>query len=187
MKKVLFIICMFLSVMSYAQKGFEPAIRISYDLGVDTYKNKSFGLDFLVGYRINEIFRLGLGTGISWCEHLYEEAGINESVDKYYGEYRETAAYIPLFVNGKLNFIKKGISPYFSLDLGYSFFIPFSDYAKNNDLGFMTKPAFGVDFPINKGKIFAEVAYKYQIRKFDLNVDSNMNYSQMSIAIGYIF
>lgn len=188
MKKVLFILFMVISTLiAQAQKGFEPIIRASYELGIDTDKNKSFGLDFLVGYRFAETIRIGLGTGIYWCEHLYENDGINKLTYKYYDEYRETAAYVPLFVNGKANFIKKGISPYLSVDLGYSFFIPFSNYAKNNKLGFMVKPALGVDFPINESKIFAEIGYKYQARKFDLNINDKMNYSQLSIAVGYIF
>lgn len=188
MKKVLCSLIMVVStLMTQAQKGFEPVIRASYELGVDSYKNESFGLDFLAGYRINETLRIGVGTGIHWCEHLYESKGVNQITQKYYNEYRETAAYVPLFANGKVNFINKGISPYLSVDLGYSFFIPFSDYAKNNKLSFMANPAFGVDFPINKGKIFAEVGYKYQARKFDLNADEKMNFSQISFAIGYSF
>ena len=50
----------------------------------------------------------------------------------------------------------------------------------------MVKPAFGVDFPLSKGSIFTEIAYKYQARKFDL-VTNNMNYSQISFGIGYTF
>ncbi|RGK25383.1 hypothetical protein DXD27_09085 [Bacteroides intestinalis] len=50
----------------------------------------------------------------------------------------------------------------------------------------LVKPAFGVDFPLSKGSIFTEIAYKYQARKFDL-VTNNMNYSQISFGIGYTF
>lgn len=187
MKKIIvFVLLAFISIYSNAQGKFEPSVKVSFDLGIDDYKNKSFGAEFIGAYRVNEIFKVGIGTGISYCDFLYEKAGINAILGKYYDDYRQTAAYIPLFINGKLNFKKGGISPYLSIDLGYTFFISFSDYADNNKLGLMVKPAFGVDFPLSKGSIFTEIAYKYQARKFDL-VTNNMNYSQISFGIGYTF
>lgn len=187
MKRVFILLCLTLYVATInSQERFEPRINVVYDLGIDADKNQSFGIDFFGGCRINSLFMVGLGTGISWCNHLYEDAGINQYTHKYYDEYRESAAYIPLYIGGQFNFIKSGISPYLSLDLGGSFFIPFSDYAKKNSLGYMIRPAFGVDFPITKGKIFAEIGYKYQYREFEL-VDNKMSYSQLSLAIGYSF
>ena len=92
-----------------------------------------------------------------------------------------------MFVDGKLNFISGKISPYVNLDLGYTAYMPFSDYAKENKLGFFVQPALGVDFNIGKGALFVQVGYKYQMRKCDHWVDTNGNYSQVSLAIGYQF
>ena len=187
MKKVILFlfVAMLATSMCFAQSKFEPQIKVGYDLGIDDDKNQSFGAEFLAGYRFNENFRLGVGTGVSWCKHLYEKGEISSITNKYYSDYKETALYIPLFVNGKFNFVRGGISPYMSLDLGYTFFIPCSDYADKNDLGFMLKPAFGVDFPVMSGNIFVELGYKYQKR--DWKLIDNVDYSQLSIAVGYSF
>lgn len=110
MKKVILFlfVAMLATSMCFAQSKFEPQIKVGYDLGIDDDKNQSFGAEFLAGYRFNENFRLGVGTGVSWCKHLYEKAGLNSITDKYYKDYKETALYLPLFVNGKFNFIKGG-------------------------------------------------------------------------------
>lgn len=188
MKKLIAISMMLIvSISSFAQKRFEPQLKISYDAGVDHDKNQSFGAEILAGYAIQSQFRIGVGTGIYWCKHLYEDAHINTLIKRYEKEYRETAAYVPLFVNGKYSFIEKGISPYVSMDIGYTFFIPFSDYAKDNKLGFMMKPSVGVDFPCGKIKVFLEVGYKWQSRKFERWEDTNGNYSQLSISTGLAF
>ena len=186
MKKCLFLFVMLFVVLQLsAQSKFEPQVKIAYDLGIDDNKNQSFGAEFLGGYKINESFRLGIGTGVSWCKHLYEKRGVSSITSKYYSDYKETALYIPLFINGKFNFLKEGISPYLALDLGYTFFVPFSNYADNNKLGLMIKPTFGFDFPIWNGDLFLELGYKYQKRNWELI--ENADYSQLSIAIGYSF
>lgn len=187
MKKIILFlfVAMLATSMCFAQSKFEPQVKVGYDLGIDDDKNLSFGAELLAGYRFNENFRLGVGTGISWCKHLYEKAGVSSITDEYYKDYKETALYVPLFVNGKFNFIKGGVSPYLSLDLGYTFFISCSDYADENDLGFMAKPAFGVDFPVVNGNIFVELGYKYQKRDWPLI--EKADYSQLSIAVGYSF
>lgn len=175
MKKILFLLAM-LPMMVFAQKGFEPSVKVSYEIPVDD--NQSFGADFLAGYRLSETFKVGLGVGAYWCEHLY-------STGSFYGDYKESAMYVPIYANGKVNFTKKGVSPYFSLDLGYSVFVSFSDYADDNKLGLFARPAFGVDFPVSDGKIFTEVGYKYQKRDWDLL--ENPSYSQITISAGYTF
>ena len=166
-------------------KGFEPQVRVAGDIGIDSYKNNSFGADFVAGYRVTEMFRIGLGVGISYVDLLFEDGQFIRS--HWYDKYKESAAYIPIFVDGKLNFTSDKISPYVNLGLGYAAYIPFSDYAKKNKLGFFAQPAFGVDFNTGKGALFVQVGYKYQMRNCDHWVNTNGNYSQVSLAIGYQF
>lgn len=73
MKKVILFlfVVMLATSMCFAQSKFEPQIKVGYDLGIDDDKNQSFGAEFLAGYRFNENFRLGVGTGVSWCKHFY--------------------------------------------------------------------------------------------------------------------
>lgn len=180
MKKILFLlavlICTSFSTLK-AQKSFEPSIKFKGEIGLDDYKNKLFGLEFTAGYRFNDYIRAGVGTGISYCDLTLEG---------YFGIFRGSEAYIPLFANVKANFVKIGISPYMSFDLGHSFLVPFSDAAKKTDLGIFANPAFGVDFPLSSGSIFFEVGYKYQAMESEY-ITENMNYSQLTIAVGYNF
>lgn len=44
MKKIIvFVLLAFISIYSNAQGKFEPSVKVSFDLGIDDYKNKSFG------------------------------------------------------------------------------------------------------------------------------------------------
>ena len=185
MKRLLFIALAIMPMLIEAQAGFEPQIKVSYELGIDDDKNQSFGGEFLAGYRFNNNLRLGVGTGIYWCKHLYESAHYNSVINYYSKEYRETASYIPIYANGKFNFETSGnLKPYLSLDLGYALFNAASDYAKENELGLFAKPAFGIDIATGKGSLFFEVGYKYQYRKF---YDEKMGYSQLTMSVGYNF
>ena len=181
MKKILFLLAM-LPMMCFAQKGFEPSVKVSYEIPLD--KNQSFGADFLAGYRLSEIAKIGVGIGAYWCEHIYDD-GYSAVLHKQYDEYKEAAMYIPIYVNGKFNFAKQGISPYFSMDLGYSLFVGFSDFVDENKLGLFFRPSFGIDFPVSSGKVFTEVGYKYQTRDWDLI--ETPNYSQITVSVGYTF
>lgn len=177
MKKIIFLLAMISACLSVSAQRFEPQLKVTGEFGVDDYKNTSLGVDFVAGYRFNDTFRAGLGTGISYCNHYYTD------------DYKESAAYVPIFLNGKVNFLKSGISPYLNLDLGMPIFIPFSDYAKNQSFGLFVRPAFGVDFPLsNKGKIFIELGFKFQKRELQLlGLKSKANYNQISCAVGYSF
>ena len=175
MKRILFILLM-IPTICFAQKGFESSIKISYEVPLD--QNQSFGADYIARYRISETFKIGLGTGAYWCSHLYEE-------NYKYEDYKESAMYIPIYINGKINFTGSDISPYFVLDLGYSLFISFSDYANENKLGLFARPGFGIDFPIGEGKLFTEIGYKYQKREWDYF--ETPDYSQITISVGYSF
>ena len=184
MKKLFFALTLmlFLSNTISAQK-FEPQVKVGYAYGIDDYKTQSFGGEFVAGFRINPNVRIGAGVGIDYCDHKYEDAYYDPYLHYFNKEYRESAAFVPVFVDGKFNFTDSSISPYISVDLGYSFFIPFSDYAKENNLGIFVKPAFGIDFNVGKGAVFVEVNYNYQARKFY----ETRNYNQIGLSVGYQF
>lgn len=184
MKKLLFIM-MFFPTLLFAQKGIETQIRIAYDYGIDADKNESFGIDFIVGYRLTEQFRLGAGSGISWCEHIFHDAyWLNY---KYFSAYREPAAYVPLLINGKYNFFESSKSPYIAMDLGYTVYIPFSKAAENNKFGFMFYPCVGYDYSVGGCEVFTQIGYKYQQREYYSILGSYGNYSQLVLAVGFQF
>ena len=143
-------------------------------------KNKSFGAEYIAGYRINPKVRLGVGTGVSWVDQVYEERT---------KDYNEDAAFVPAFLNGKFNFTNTGVSPFFNINVGYSIFVPCSEFAKNNKHTMFFNPSFGVDLPLSEGKLNFEIGYKYQLRSVEnaLVKMGTCNYSQLEIAIGYQF
>lgn len=190
MKKVLFVLLFFslASNLVKAQRKFSPSIKASFEVGIDDSKNKGFGVEFIAGYKLNDYLSVGVGTGVSYCDLLFEKGRYNSLINEYIDKYRESEAYVPLFANAKAKFIKEGIAPYISLNVGYSFLIPFSDYAKKAELGLMALPAFGVEFPISKGSIFTELGYKYQAMSFNgYGRDDKLDYSQIRLSVGYNF
>lgn len=182
MKKIVLLFAFAMSLTNvFSQSKFEPEVKINGEFGVDASKNFSLGAVFIAGYNVTPSLRLGIGTGISYIDLLYETKTLTKP------EYRETAAYVPIFADVKYKFIDEGISPYFGTSVGYSVFIPYSEYAKKNKLGFMAYPHFGVEFPMKKGAFILEAGYKYQSRTNDYFVDTNMNYSQAVLSVGYKF
>lgn len=187
MKKFLFLsLALLFFSQSFAQSKFEPQVRATFDAGVDHDKNLSFGADFVAGYRISPNIRIGAGAGISYVNLLYEDAHFSSSMI-FHDKYKESAAYVPIFTDAKFNFTSGTVSPFFNLDLGYSIFIPCSDYAKENKLGFFASPSFGCDFNIGSGELFVQVGYKYQVRKCNLWTDTKGDYNQITVGVGYQF
>ena len=166
-------------------KGFEPHIRISFDEGIDLFKNFSFGLDLLAAYRFNEHFRIGAGVGLNYVNLFYEKSGWIG--DYHFDEYYESAIGIPIFANIKANFLKTKVSPYLGFDIGYNVFVPFSKYAKSNKLGLFFKPTFGCDIRFDKCALFIELAYRYQKRECSIVPYENASYSQITQCIGFQF
>ena len=185
MRRFVLLFCLILSISVNAQSKFEPQIKVSYELGLDADANKSFGGEFIAGYRATEAFRIGVGLGIFWCEHLYTKAHYNKTINYFEKEYRETASYIPLFIDGKYNILTTGKwRPFVSANIGYAFFNAYSDYAKENSLGLYAKPSFGADCNLGKVDLTFEVGYKYQDRKFQ---GDGRGYSQLVVSIGCQF
>jgi hypothetical protein len=182
-----------ISCLNIHAQGYESNIKARFDAGVDSYNNHSFGIEYIGGYRINPYVRIGAGTGLSYVNQLYIESIPHFSPWGTYDEhdeYKEAAAFVPLFVNGKFNFISAGVSPFLNLNVGYSFFIPFSEYAKMNHHSVFINPSFGIDVPLSSCSLTFEVGYKYQVRQIDGNAlvdESNANYSQIEISVGCQF
>lgn len=166
-----------------AQSKFESNVKVRFDAGIDAYKNNSFGAEYIGGYRINPNIKIGAGTGVYWVNQLYDQKGL-------YSDYKEDAVSIPLFVNGKFNFYDGGVSPFFNMNVGYSLFVPCSEYAKCNHLSAFFNPSFGIDIPLTKGAMTIEIGYKYQMRNVDENaitVGGTYNYSQFEACVGFQF
>ena len=191
MKKVisLLVICIVAILPMTAQVGYESQIKASYNIGVGTYKNRAILAEFVGGYNFNNIIRLGVGVGLGSTDMQYTPA--KEGYEDF-SAYRESSLFLPVFANFKATLpTDKRIRPYFTTDLGYSIFLPGSDFAHCDKMGFFVKPAIGIQLPMPKGKILFELGYKYQDRSCKHKSNGKTieigSYSQVSIGIGYIF
>ena len=176
---------MYYDEKEWKTRGFEPQLRISVDEGVDLQRNFSFGFDLTAAYRCNENFRIGAGVGINYVNLKFEDPKVIRGT--LFNAYYEAAMAIPIFANIKVDFLKRKASPYLSSDIGYNIFIPFSQYAQDNRLGFFVRPAFGVDIRFRKATLSIELAYKFQMRQFHNELADYGNYNQISQAIAVSF
>ena len=148
MKKLLLLFAMLIPTMSFAQ--FSPTIQAYFDLGVDKYKNKFYGANFIGDYAFNKSIKAGVGVGIGGADMLYYESSTGDS--------RDAATLMPIFADFQYKFNEEGITPYLNLDAGYTLALS----SNINNPGFFILPAFGVSFPLSKGAINLQVGYKYQ-------------------------
>jgi hypothetical protein len=189
MKTILLSLTFFISFLCAAQSDFKPTVQVYYDLGIDDNKTNTIGIDFIAGFKVTDLLVLGAGTGLGSSDMLYYKS-YNKG-DSY--DSRETVMILPLYGHGKINFTKTGISPYLSLNAGYTLSLT-SSY---DHPGLMVKPSFGVDFPLNNGgSFFAQVAYKYQhfnytyfsITETDTSDTLESGHAaQLEFAVGYTF
>jgi len=98
----------------------------------------SGNLLFVNGYRINEHWAAGLGLG----------------VEEFYGRW-----YMPLFIEGKYNLLKKGSTPFVSLGFGYD--LPF-EYTDRNKGGFFGQGFLGFQHEIGQHfGIITGIGFRY--------------------------
>jgi len=102
--------------------GLKKGYRGIVEFGVEYYYGAR--LSIINGYQFNPYVSLGLGTGLNWC-------------------YPENL-YIPVFADLRVNFLNKRVSPYTSLDVGYSFAL--GEEASS----FFILPIGGVRFKVNE-------------------------------------
>lgn len=128
----------------YAQKGYQKSIEAGASIGVGDYSNNTFGIAMINGYRFNNCLFAGVGVGIGYSNALN---GVN--IKHGTTEYRTDAYLIPVFANIKANLTTSKVSPFFQLNIGYTFDV--NQYLRDAP-GFMIEPAFGIDFNLDSKK-----------------------------------
>ena len=131
----------------YSQAGYEKSVEVGAAIGVGDYSNNTFGVNIINGYRFNDYLFTGVGIGLGYSNAL-NGVDIKNGITN---EYRTDAYLVPLFANVKANLTTGKTSPFFQLNLGYTFDL--NQYLKDAP-GFMLEPAFGVDFNIDNKKTF---------------------------------
>jgi len=124
---------------SAATKGYKGFMEVGGAIPVSDNGSGIFSLRTSHGYQFNPYFYLGAGLSIDW--HFNDD----------------DLLYVPLFANGRVNFINNPTSPYFDLKIGYS---------PGKGKGFYMNPNFGVRFALdNRTALYFGFGYNLQSRK----------------------
>lgn len=144
------------SVKLYSQSGHEMSVSAGAAIGAGTYSNTTYSATIVEGYRFNKYLYTGIGVGFGYSDMLYEVDFEGDGVIKY----RNNAYLVPIFLNVKATLPCGKISPFVSLNLGYTF-----DLNRNfsEAPGFMVEPAVGIDYNLNSKKaIYFLVGFNLQ-------------------------
>ncbi len=136
------------------------------------YSDIDFSVMFTNGYRFNQHVFLGGGAGFKLKTVVddYVRVSRGDVHDHYHGYdhrhdytevYPDPTLSLAFFMNGKFNFTKTRVSPYFSVDAGYvanlTGALDDEDYDYNcvDSSGFFVMPAIGFDCNIGAAKKYA--------------------------------
>ena len=154
------------------EKGYKAIVEIGFGPGVgNTYYNYSmdrFKINIINGYQLNPYFSIGLGTGL-----------------RYYPTAEE--AIVPVFADFRANLLKRNVTPYISLGIGYSF--DATNGFKN--VGFLFNPIAGINFKVSdKSSMNVGLGYEMQnMEYYDYIYDYKYveDFGAISINVGVSF
>ncbi len=111
------------------KRGYTGIIEVGYASAMDDFGDDFMKFNIINGYRINPYLFFGIGTGF-----------------RYHYEYEYF--YMPYFIDFRANFLDKNVSPYVSIDAGYS-----SDLTNSfTGVGFMSNLTIGACFRVGNNK-----------------------------------
>ena len=153
--------------LSGLNSGYKIIVEMGYGIGVGDYGKNRLKLNIINGYQISPYFLLGFGTGLE----IYHDV------------------IIPVFVDFRANLLNKSVSPYFSLDIGYSF----DETNSFDSVGFLLSPTVGVSFKVSDKSVM-NVGLDYETQKMDFfssgypsYYSSSENSGAISINVGISF
>ena len=149
MKKYLLMIFMLLQMVNViAQHKFEVSVDGYYQQHCRAVDDNIIGLNVTGGYRISDYCRIGIGTGLSDV--------LSNSTSKVQ---KESVMFIPLKGQVKVNFLKKGLSPYMGFEGGCCFYL----VKDIENVGSTVKCFLGLDIPVNESlSAYCQVGYNSQ-------------------------
>lgn len=144
-----------------------PPVKTGYQQSVDVgfsylgyWPNVYFGLEYIGGWRFNELFYVGAGTGL--------EFNVTGNGSWSYGGYylNEHVLYVPLYAHARVYLGKKKVMPYFALSVGGMLSTKGEISGTEISYGtsrFILEPAVGADFRLYNGhSIYVNLAYMLQ-------------------------
>lgn len=128
--------------------GYRGIVETGYQLGVGHFGDDRLKLNVINGFQLTPHFSMGLGTGLRFYYDL-------------------DAALVPLFLDFRVNFLDRKVSPYFALGAGYSF------NASDNfeAAGVLINPSAGVSFKVS-GKSSMNIGLGYEVQQMDLFINA---------------
>ena len=125
-------------------KGYEKSIEVFGGPGLNSLTKYQIGISMINGYRINDYFYAGVGTGFRFQESRYMYSfGPGDEFDN---DSRQQRYIIPLYARIKANLTKTSVSPFFIADIGGNIDVGKVKYKTIQ--GFFFEPQFGVDFDL---------------------------------------
>ena len=127
-------------------KGYESFVNISYFM---TNNDSYVGVDYIGGYRFNNIFFLGAGVGADMrLTTPISQIEMNEALELSHG-----AFYFPVYAHFRAQLLNRRCAPFLALSAGYNISLPQSfdielTKIKYNASGVFVNPQFGVAYRV---------------------------------------
>ena len=127
-------------------KGYESFVNISYFM---TNNDSYVGVDYIGGYRFNNIFFLGAGVGADMrLTTPISQIEMNEALELSHG-----AFYFPVYAHFRAQLLNRRCAPFLALSAGYNISLPQSfdielTKIKYNASGVFVNPQFGVTYRV---------------------------------------
>lgn len=140
-------------------RGYQQSIDASYDAQLSVAGNDFFNLNYIGGFRFNDTFFLGAGTGLNF--KLNNPVFERENG----GTMPLSTVNIPLYAHLRVYFLKERITPFFALSLGGRFStkrtleLPLGE-VKYNTCGLLLNPQVGVNVRTSaKNSVYVAVGF----------------------------
>lgn len=140
-------------------RGYQQSVDAGYNALLSIAGNDLFGLNYIGGFRFNNTFFLGAGTGLNFR--------LNNPAFGADGGYpmKLNAVNIPLYAHLRAYFLKERIAPFFALSFGGRFstkrtFELDLGEVKYNTCGLIFNPQVGVNLRTSaKGNVYVAIGF----------------------------
>ncbi len=145
---------------------------------------KTIGIQIITGYKVSPYFSFGFGVGLTkYSTYIIDPFLKYSYIDLFRGGHLQT----PLFLDLRISFLNKSITPFIVFDAGYS--IP---YDSGDHSGFFVNPSIGIKYFIMPGtSMNISVGYhRYYSNSFILSAGrddaiANEIFDLLSLKVGF--
>jgi hypothetical protein len=178
------------------KKGAHINTEAGYAIATGKYDLDFIKADFIAGYRFNQFFSAGIGAGCRCYLHsvAVEKQAVKPSFALSWPEIpadrvkQHLSIGFPLFADFRANLINNNVTPYASLDIGYSFII--TDATPGDQWNYQPSNPDAVKRHLYKGGFFITPAcgLSFKIsRKHLMNINIGCEMQRMTVLIMEIY